>query len=189
MPPARTIHTCQERTSSYIIGAGKQAAPGSFPAKLLRRAPARHQNDRKDRRSKIIGGNMGFLTPDKDRLQHRAALVSFVGSMLEYYDFFIYGTAAALIFPRVFFVNVDPATGTLLALLSFGIGYIARPVGAVILGHFGDRIGRKTVLVFTLVVMAVSTLAIGLFPVPKTLGTPPPIPLTLFPPFTGPHTA
>ena len=61
------------------------------------------------------------------------------------------GTAAALIFPKVFFANVDPATGTLLALLSFGIGYIARPVGAVILGHFGDRIGRKTVLLFTLV--------------------------------------
>src|SRR5262245_45567427 len=83
----------------------------------------------------------------------RAALVSFVGSMLEYYDFFIYGTAAALIFPKVFFANVDAATGTLLALLSFGIGYIARPVGAIILGHFGDRIGRKTVLLFTLVLM------------------------------------
>ena len=88
----------------------------------------------------------------QNKLPKRAALVSFVGSMLEYYDFFIYGTAAALIFPKVFFANVDPATGTLLALLSFGIGYIARPVGAVILGHFGDRIGRKTALLFRMVV-------------------------------------
>jgi MFS family permease len=113
------------------------------------------------------------------RLPKRAALVSFVGSMLEYYDFFIYGTAAALIFPKVFFANVDPATGTLLALLSFGIGYIARPVGAVILGHFGDRIGRKTVLLFTLVVMGASTLAIGLLPDAKTIGNAAPIILTL----------
>ncbi|MDA9411421.1 MFS transporter [Bradyrhizobium sp. CCBAU 51745] len=109
----------------------------------------------------------------------RAALVSFVGSMLEYYDFFIYGTAAALIFPKVFFANVDPGTATLLALLSFGIGYIARPVGAVILGHFGDRIGRKTVLLFTLVVMGFSTLAIGLLPDAKTIGNAAPIILTL----------
>jgi MFS family permease len=122
---------------------------------------------------------MSFWTLDKDRLQHRAALVSFVGSMLEYYDFFIYGTAAALIFPKVFFINVDPATGTLLALLSFGIGYIARPVGAVILGHFGDRIGRKTVLVFTLLLMGGSTLAIGLLPDAKTIGSAAPILLTL----------
>lgn len=113
------------------------------------------------------------------KLPKRAALVSFVGSMLEYYDFFIYGTAAALIFPKVFFANVDPATGTLLALLSFGIGYIARPVGAVILGHFGDRIGRKTVLLFTLVVMGASTLAIGLLPDAKTIGNAAPIILTL----------
>ena len=112
-------------------------------------------------------------------LPKRAALVSFVGSMLEYYDFFIYGTAAALIFPKVFFANVDPSTGTLLALLSFGIGYVARPVGAVILGHFGDRIGRKTVLLFTLVVMGVSTLAIGLLPDAKTIGNAAPVILTL----------
>jgi len=108
---------------------------------------------------------------EQKKLPRRAALVSFVGSMLEYYDFFIYGTAAALIFPKVFFANVDPATGTLLALLSFGIGYIARPVGAIILGHFGDRIGRKTVLLFTLVLMGGSTLAIGLLPDAKTIGT------------------
>jgi MFS family permease len=114
-----------------------------------------------------------------ERLPHRAAVVGFVGSMLEYYDFFIYGTAAALVFPRVFFTNVDAATGTLLALLSFGIGYIARPVGAVILGHFGDRIGRKTVLLFTLVLMGGATLAIGLLPDAKTIGNMAPVLLTL----------
>jgi MFS family permease len=112
-------------------------------------------------------------------LPKRAALVSFVGSMLEYYDFFIYGTAAALIFPKVFFANVDAATGTLLALLSFGIGYIARPVGAIILGHFGDRIGRKTVLLFTLVLMGGSTLAIGLLPDARMIGSAAPVILTL----------
>lgn len=115
----------------------------------------------------------------QNKLPKRAALVSFVGSMLEYYDFFIYGTAAALIFPKVFFANVDPSTGTLLALLSFGIGYIARPVGAVILGHFGDRIGRKTVLLVTLVLMGGSTLAIGLLPDAKAIGNAAPIILTL----------
>lgn len=113
------------------------------------------------------------------KLPKRAALVSFVGSMLEYYDFFIYGTAAALIFPKVFFANVDPSTATLLALMSFGIGYIARPVGAVILGHFGDRIGRKTVLLFTLVLMGGSTLAIGLLPDAKAIGNAAPVILTL----------
>ena len=113
------------------------------------------------------------------KLPKRAALVSFVGSMLEYYDFFIYGTAAALIFPKVFFANVDPSTGTLLALLSFGIGYIARPVGAVILGHFGDRVGRKTVLLVTLVLMGGATLAIGLLPDTKAIGSAAPIILTL----------
>jgi MFS family permease len=120
-----------------------------------------------------------IASAEPNTLPKRAALVSFVGSMLEYYDFFIYGTAAALIFPKVFFANVDAATGTLLALLSFGIGYIARPVGAIILGHFGDRIGRKTVLLFTLVLMGGSTLAIGLLPDARMIGSAAPIILTL----------
>ncbi len=114
-----------------------------------------------------------------NKLPKRAAVVSFVGSMLEYYDFFIYGTAAALIFPKVFFASVDSSTATLLALLSFGIGYIARPLGAIILGHFGDRIGRKTVLLVTLVLMGGSTLAIGLLPDAKAIGNAAPIILTL----------
>jgi MFS family permease len=123
--------------------------------------------------------SLGVANAEPNTLPKRAALVSFVGSMLEYYDFFIYGTAAALIFPKVFFANVDAATGTLLALLSFGIGYIARPVGAIILGHFGDRIGRKTVLLFTLVLMGGSTLAVGLLPDARTIGSAAPIILTL----------
>ena len=127
----------------------------------------------------IVSSPPSAASVAQGKLPQRAALVSFVGSMLEYYDFFIYGTAAALIFPKVFFANMDPGTAQLLALLSFGIGYVARPVGAVILGHFGDRIGRKTVLIFTLVLMGGSTLAIGLLPDAKTIGSAAPIILTL----------
>nr|WP_051580649.1 MFS transporter [Pseudonocardia acaciae] len=87
-----------------------------------------------------------------------------MGSALEYYDFFIYGTAAALVFGKVFFPSSSPATGTLLALASFGVGYVARPVSAVFVGHIGDRLGRKTVLVATLLLMGVSTFLVGCLP-------------------------
>jgi MFS family permease len=111
-------------------------------------------------------------------LAGRAALVGFVGTMLEYYDFIIYGAAAALIFPKVFFVNLDPTTATLLSLLSFGIGFVARPVGAIIIGHYGDRLGRKAVLLFTLYLMGGSTVAIGLLPDANTIGHAAPVLLT-----------
>jgi len=91
-------------------------------------------------------------------------VAAWIGSALEYYDFFIYGTAAALVFNKVFFADSDPATGTLLAVATFGVGYAARPVGAFVLGHVGDRFGRKKVLVLTLLLMGVATFLVGCLP-------------------------
>ncbi|HWM06417.1 MAG TPA: MFS transporter [Actinophytocola sp.] len=100
----------------------------------------------------------------------QAALAAWIGSALEYYDFFIYGTAAALVFSKVFFPDSDPATGTLLAVATFGVGYAARPVGAFILGHVGDKFGRKKVLVFTLLLMGVATFLVGCLPTYDQVG-------------------
>ncbi|WP_086661882.1 MFS transporter [Lentzea kentuckyensis] len=108
-------------------------------------------------------------------MARKTALAAWIGSALEYYDFFIYGTAAALVFNKVFFPAADPATGTLLALATFGVGYLARPLGAFVLGHVGDRFGRKKVLVFTLLLMGVATFAVGCLPSYATAGVLAPI--------------
>ena len=105
----------------------------------------------------------------------KAALASWIGSALEYYDFFIYGTAAALVFSKVFFPKTHPATATLLALATFGVGYVARPVGAFFLGHMGDRYGRKRVLVFTLLLMGISTFLVGCLPTYEQWGIAAPV--------------
>jgi MFS family permease len=103
------------------------------------------------------------------RTPARAAVASFMGSAVEYYDFFLYGTAAALIFPKVFFPSGDEAA-LIMSFATFGFAYVARPLGAFILGHFGDRLGRRRVLMFTLILMGVSTFLIGCLPSFATIG-------------------
>ena len=100
---------------------------------------------------------------------------SVVGTSLEWYDFFLYGTAAALVFGKLFFPTSDPLVGTLLAFATYAVGFIARPVGGVIAGHIGDRSGRRRVLVGTLLVMGLATCAIGLLPTYGTIGVAAPI--------------
>jgi MFS family permease len=116
------------------------------------------------------------LTQGKPR---KAAVAAWIGSALEYYDFFIYGTAAALVFGKIFFPSSSPATGTLLALATFGVGYLARPVGAVFVGHIGDRFGRKRVLVGTLLLMGASTFLVGCLPTYNDIGVAAPILLVI----------
>lgn len=108
-------------------------------------------------------------TTTAKRTPVKAAAASFMGSAVEYYDFFIFGSAAALIFPIIFFPDDDNAA-LVMSLATFGFAYIARPVGAVVLGHFGDRIGRQRVLMFTLVLMGVSTFIIGCLPTFDQIG-------------------
>jgi MFS family permease len=100
----------------------------------------------------------------------KAALASWIGSAVEYYDFFIYGTAAALVFNKIFFPSFDPKTGTVAAFATFGVGYVTRPLGAVVLGHIGDKFGRKRVLTFTLLLMGLSTFLVGLLPTYDAIG-------------------
>jgi MFS family permease len=100
----------------------------------------------------------------------QVALASFVGTTIEWYDFFIYGTAAALVLGQLFFPNVDPLIGTLAAFATFSVGFLARPLGGVIAGHLGDRIGRKSMLVATLLLMGVATFLIGCLPTYDSVG-------------------
>jgi metabolite-proton symporter len=100
----------------------------------------------------------------------RVALASAIGTTIEWYDFFIYGTAAAVVFAPQFFPQVSEFAGTLAAFATFAIGFIARPLGGIVMGHFGDRIGRKSMLVWSLMLMGASTFAIGLLPNYQQIG-------------------
>jgi metabolite-proton symporter len=104
---------------------------------------------------------------------------SLIGTTIEFFDFYIYATAAVLVFPRLFFPNSDPAAATLESLATFGIAFLARPIGSALFGHFGDRVGRKTTLVVALLTMGLSTIAIGLLPGYKAIGFAAPLLLAL----------
>jgi MFS family permease len=100
----------------------------------------------------------------------KATLSGWIGSVLEYYDFFIYATAASLIFPQIFFPKGDPKTAIIASLATYGVGYVARPIGAFVLGHWGDTRGRKHVLVLCMFLMGFSTVAVGLLPTYDQVG-------------------
>jgi MFS family permease len=117
----------------------------------------------------------GEHEPHLPKSPRRAAVSAWVGSALEYYDFYIYGTAAALIFPRLFFPPGNPTAATIASLATFGAAYVARPVGAFILGHLGDTIGRKRVLSLTLYGMGAATFLIGVLPTYEQIGIAAPI--------------
>ena len=109
----------------------------------------------------------------------KVALTALAGTSIEWYDFFLYGAAAALIFPTAFFGEATPTMALTLSLLTFAAGFVARPIGGVIFGHFGDRIGRKRTLVVALMLMGVSSTLIGLLPTYAMIGVAAPILLTL----------
>jgi MHS family shikimate/dehydroshikimate transporter-like MFS transporter len=100
----------------------------------------------------------------------RVVVSSMLGTAIEWYDFFLYGTAAALVFNRLFFPTLDPLAGTMAAFASYAVGFFARPLGGIIFGHFGDRLGRKSMLVTTLVMMGVATFLVGLLPTYDQIG-------------------
>jgi len=100
----------------------------------------------------------------------KVATASLIGTAIEWYDFFLYGTAAALIFNKLFFPTFDPMVGTLLAFATYALGFVARPLGGLVFGHYGDKIGRKTMLYLTLLIMGTATAIIGILPTYETLG-------------------
>jgi MFS family permease len=117
--------------------------------------------------------------PVSKKSLRRVVAAGFLGTTVEYYDFFIYGTAAALVFPKIFFPELGPAAATMASFATFGVAFLARPLGGIIFGHIGDRVGRKTTLVTTLLLMGITTVCIGLLPTGAVIGVWAPILLVL----------
>lgn len=110
-------------------------------------------------------------SPVKDARSYRlAGAASMAGTTIEWYDFFLYGTAAALIFNKIFFPALDPIIGVLAAFATYAVGFLGRPLGGIVFGHFGDKIGRKSMLLFTLMLMGIPTIIIGLIPTYEQIG-------------------
>src|SRR3954465_9789278 len=119
------------------------------------------------------------LNPKPLNTPRQVLFASLIGTSIEFFDFYIYATAAVLVFPRLFFPASDPAAATLASLATFGIAFLARPIGSALFGHFGDRIGRKTTLVAALSTMGLSTVLIGALPTYASIGFAAPLLLAL----------
>ena len=128
-----------------------------------------------------ISGTIPGVTSSAKPLNtpRQVLFASLIGTTIEFFDFYIYATAAVLVFPRLFFPPSDPNTATLASLATFAIAFVARPIGSVVFGHFGDRVGRKTTLVAALLTMGVSTVMIGILPTYETIGIAAPLLLAL----------
>ena len=122
---------------------------------------------------------MESTTQDQQKNLRRVVVSSLVGAVIEWYDFFLYGVVAGIVFNKIFFPDFDATVGTILAFATFAVGFVARPVGGIIFGHFGDKLGRKKMLVLTLEIMGVATVGIGLVPSYETIGIAAPILLVL----------
>lgn len=116
---------------------------------------------------------------------NKVAIASFIGALMEWYDFFLFGTASALVFNKLFFPQFDPLTGTIASFATFGVGFVARPLGGIVFGHYGDKIGRKGILILTVLFMGIGTFLIGCLPTYNSIGTLAPIILVVLRIFQG----
>jgi MFS transporter, MHS family, shikimate and dehydroshikimate transport protein len=142
----------------------------------MRESTARRSNENVIRHRRFASEGVGRMTQNsaaiiaQRKMVRRVTLASMFGTIIEWYDYFIYGLTAGLIFNQVFFPQISPAAGTLAAFASFAVGFLARPIGGVIFGHIGDVLGRKPALIATLLVMGLSTTLIGLLPTYSAIG-------------------
>jgi hypothetical protein len=139
--------------------------------RAARRVPVKQALDHKNTTGGSEMANPLDHEPSGAHQSKRAAASGWIGSALEYYDFFIYATAASLIFPQIFFPSTNPTVAIVASLATYGVGYVARPVGAFVLGHWGDTHGRKSVLLLCMFLMGISTMAtVGLVEGKKICG-------------------
>src|ERR1700758_4685225 len=123
-----------------------------------------------DADSRSLPASLTAATTQPENSPRRILLASLAGTTIEFFDFYIYATAAVLVFPKLFFPAANPSSATLASLATFAVAFFARPIGSALFGHFGDRVGRKTTLVAALLTMGLSTVGIGLLPTYATLG-------------------
>src|ERR1700750_1664567 len=156
--------------SNCVIAAGRYPFAHIGAKALL--APAPNKKSAAERLSIKTGKEtqMSGDSPRNMRQSRIPAASGWIGSALEYYDFFIYATAASLVFPQIFFPSENPTVAIVASLATYGVGYVARPIGAFVLGHWGDTHGRKTVLIVCMFLMGVSTMAVGILPTYQQVG-------------------